>query len=284
MWCRAAGDELVVVARTARCLTEVARQLSVPGTPRIADEHYPDHPAGNGPPVRPVRPPDEAEITFLALGHGAERWLWEACALGAARIRTNMAQALELAALVGGALVDRALAWPRWPGPGGRQTSYTLTWLSPGRTYTRAPEGWMNAPDHRQPFCGQSQNRVRLTASLPEVAEPANARRRTPSRPKLVSRRPSHYTACQRVRTGGQPMRDCEPHALGIRARDDHRVISGGRRRSPVETLRHMRRRRDGATSPTSPKREIALRGSWENRYGASGGFKRLDELYHRWA
>lgn len=110
VWCRVHGEELVVVARTAKGLAEIARhELSVPGTPRILDAHYPGHPAGNGPLVRPLRPRDEAEIAFLALGDGAERWLREACATGAARIRTKMAQAVELAALVGAAVVDRAL-------------------------------------------------------------------------------------------------------------------------------------------------------------------------------
>ncbi len=110
VWCRVQGEELVVVARTAKGLAEIARhELSVPGTPRILDAHYPDHPAGNGPIVRPLRPRDEDEVAFLALGDGAERWLREACAVGAARIRTKMARAVELAALVGGALVDRAL-------------------------------------------------------------------------------------------------------------------------------------------------------------------------------
>jgi hypothetical protein len=110
VWCRVHGEELVVVARTAGGLAEIARhQLSVPGTPRILDEHYPDHPGGNGPLVRRLRPRDEAEVAFLALGDGAERWLREACALGTARIRTKMAQAVEAAALVGSAVVDRAL-------------------------------------------------------------------------------------------------------------------------------------------------------------------------------
>jgi hypothetical protein len=110
VWCRVHGEELVIVARTGRGLAEIARhELSVPGTPRILDAHYPDHPAGNGPVVRPLRPRDEAEVAFLALGDGAERWLREACAVGAARIRTKMSQAVELAALVGGGLVDRAL-------------------------------------------------------------------------------------------------------------------------------------------------------------------------------
>jgi hypothetical protein len=45
----------------------------------------------------------------LAIGDGAERWLREACAAGATRIRAKMARAVELAALVGGPPVDRAL-------------------------------------------------------------------------------------------------------------------------------------------------------------------------------
>jgi hypothetical protein len=110
VWCRVAGEELVVVARTPKGLAEVARhQLSTPGHPRIADEHYPEYPPGNGPHERPLRPADDAERAFLALGDGAERWLREACASGVARIRSKMADACELAALFGSALVDRAL-------------------------------------------------------------------------------------------------------------------------------------------------------------------------------
>jgi transposase len=110
VWCRVHGEELVIVARTAKGLAEIARhRLSTPGHPQILDEHYPDHPAGNGPPVRPLRPRDDLERGFLVLGDGAERWLREACATGVSRIRIKMAQAVELAALVGAAPVDRAL-------------------------------------------------------------------------------------------------------------------------------------------------------------------------------
>lgn len=110
VWCRVHGEELVIVARTGKGLAEIARHaLSTPGNPQILDEHYPDHPAGNGPPVRPLRPRDDLERGFLVLGDGAERWLREACATGVARIRVKMSQAVELAALVGAAPVDRAL-------------------------------------------------------------------------------------------------------------------------------------------------------------------------------
>jgi hypothetical protein len=56
-----------------------------------------------------LRPRDDAERAFLVLGDGAERWLREACATGASRVRVKMAQAVELAALVGSGPVDRAL-------------------------------------------------------------------------------------------------------------------------------------------------------------------------------
>jgi transposase len=111
VWCRVAGEQLVITARTDRGLREIARHvLSTPGRPRICDEHYPGHPAAEaGPrPPRP-RPTNPAERAFLDLGAGAHAWLVEAGAHGAQRVRSKMAQAVELAALVGVDLVDRAL-------------------------------------------------------------------------------------------------------------------------------------------------------------------------------
>ena len=102
VWCRVAGEELVITARTGRGAAEIARhRLSVPGSPQICDEHYPHHPGGNGPRQPRPRPRTEAEAAFLAIGDGAQRWLAEAAASGAARIRSKMARAVELAAVVG---------------------------------------------------------------------------------------------------------------------------------------------------------------------------------------
>ena len=110
VWCRAAGEELVITARTGRGAAEIARhRLSVPGSPQICDEHYPGHPGGNGPRQPRPRPRTEAEAAFLAIGDGAQRWLAEAAACGAARIRSKMARAVELAAVVGAGRVDAAL-------------------------------------------------------------------------------------------------------------------------------------------------------------------------------
>ena len=111
VFCRVQGEELVIVGRDkTRGLVEIDRhELSTPGNPRIKDEHYPDHSPGNGPKVRLLKPHDDEERAFLALGDGAERWLREACSSGVSRIRVKMAAAVELAALLGAAPVDRAL-------------------------------------------------------------------------------------------------------------------------------------------------------------------------------
>jgi transposase len=110
VWCRVEGEELVVVGRTDRGLAEIARHvLSTPGAPQIVDEHYPHHPPGNGPRAPKPKARTATEVAFLAIGAGAERWLVEAAATGAQRVRSKMAEAVELAALVGHDLVDRAL-------------------------------------------------------------------------------------------------------------------------------------------------------------------------------
>ena len=110
VWCRVVGDELVIVAGTQAGLSEITRhRLSTPGHPQILDAHYPHHRVGNRPrPPRPT-PRTAGEIAFLALGPGAQRWLVEAAAVGAQRIRTKMAGAVELALVVGVAQIDAAL-------------------------------------------------------------------------------------------------------------------------------------------------------------------------------
>lgn len=110
VWCRVVGTELVIVGRRPAGLAEIARHaLSTPGTPRIVDEHYPHHPVGNGPRPPKIRAKTPAEIAFCRIGEGAHRWLVEAAAVGAARLRTKMAEAVEVAALVGSERVEQAL-------------------------------------------------------------------------------------------------------------------------------------------------------------------------------
>jgi transposase len=110
VWCRVVGEELAIVARTAAGLAEIARhELSTPGNPSIVDEHYPHHPGGNLPRQPKPRPRTAEEVAFLGMGEGAHRWLVEAAAAGATRVRSKMARAVELASLVGVAKVDEAL-------------------------------------------------------------------------------------------------------------------------------------------------------------------------------
>ena len=104
------GVELVIVGGGPSGLGEIARhRLSTPGNPRIVDAHYPHHPPGNGPKPPAPKARTTEEKAFLALGEGARRWLIEAAASGAQRVRTKMTHAVELAALFGAETVDDAL-------------------------------------------------------------------------------------------------------------------------------------------------------------------------------
>lgn len=110
VWCRVVGEELVLTARTGGGLAEIWRhELSTPGNPRILDQHYPHHPGGRSILAPRPRARSAEEVEFLALGAGAERWLIEAAAVGANRIRSKMAKAVQLAALMDVDLVDQAL-------------------------------------------------------------------------------------------------------------------------------------------------------------------------------
>jgi hypothetical protein len=110
VWCRVAGEELVILGATPTGLAEIARhELSTPGTPRIDDAHYPHHPGGNLPRPAKVRARTPEEVAFLALGEGARRWLVEAAAAGVTRIRAKMARAIELSAVLSTERVDEAL-------------------------------------------------------------------------------------------------------------------------------------------------------------------------------
>jgi transposase len=112
VWVRVEGEELLITANLDGGLLEVARhRLSTPGNPRIDLSHYPDHPQEPDGSPRPPRPRarNQAEEAFLSLGPGAQAWLVEAAATGAQKVRSKMAAAVELAALIGIAPVDAAL-------------------------------------------------------------------------------------------------------------------------------------------------------------------------------
>lgn len=108
VWVRRHGDQVVVVALGDTGPVEVARHaLTTPGSPRVDDAHFP--PAPEGALARTPRPRTAEETAFLALGEGASRWLVEAAAAGASRIRAKMADAVALARLGDPVAVDQAL-------------------------------------------------------------------------------------------------------------------------------------------------------------------------------
>ena len=102
------GGHVVIAHAGPAGPAEVARHLAtVAGSPRVDDAHYP--PAPPGALHREPKARSRAETQFLAIGDGAGLWLGEAAAAGAARVRSKMAQAVQLAALHGAQAVDRAL-------------------------------------------------------------------------------------------------------------------------------------------------------------------------------
>jgi hypothetical protein len=108
VWVRYRGDEVIVTHLGADGPVEVARhQRTTPGNPRVDDTHFP--PAPEGPLNRTPVPANPAEAEFLAIGEGAVLWLREAGAVGVARVRAKMADAVALAKLSGVEAVNWAL-------------------------------------------------------------------------------------------------------------------------------------------------------------------------------
>jgi hypothetical protein len=102
------GEQVVFAHAGPAGVAEVARhQVTTPGSPRVDDAHYP--PAPPGALARQPRARTAAEAQFLAIGDGARLWLAEAAAAGSSRVRAKMAGAVQMAALHGSLVVDRAL-------------------------------------------------------------------------------------------------------------------------------------------------------------------------------
>jgi transposase len=110
VWVRVQGKEVVIVQADPNQgqVRELARHnLLGPGQASIDDAHYPPRPDSPGSRVpRATRP---SEAAFLAIGHGANRWLIEACASGTRQAEEKMAEAVQLTKTHGTAPVDEAL-------------------------------------------------------------------------------------------------------------------------------------------------------------------------------
>lgn len=87
---------------------EVARhQTTRPGVPAVNDAHFPPRPAGSL--EREPKGKNGAELAFLDIGEGAKLWLKEASGAGVGKIREKMANAVEVAKLLGTTSVDHGL-------------------------------------------------------------------------------------------------------------------------------------------------------------------------------
>ena len=110
VWARFHGDELIVTAVDPGTGTaaEVARhQRGTPGSPVIAESHYPEREDKEG--DRTPRATSAEDAAFLMIGPGAAAWLVEAATAGTRRVKAKMAEAVALSKLFSAAQVDRAL-------------------------------------------------------------------------------------------------------------------------------------------------------------------------------
>jgi hypothetical protein len=109
VWVRDHGDELVFVHVESDGPKEIARhQRTIPGSPRVNDDHFPPSPPG--PLERKPSAKNAGESAFLAIGPAAVTWLERAAEAGTSRMRIKMASAVDLAALHGIDVVNDALA------------------------------------------------------------------------------------------------------------------------------------------------------------------------------
>ncbi len=113
VWVRTHGkgrdEQVIIVHHGVSGPAEVARHTRArPGSPAIADEHFPDSPV-RIPGQYVLRPKGQAEEAFLAIGAGARSWVREAASVGTARMNQKMEAAVALAKMAGTEQVDRAL-------------------------------------------------------------------------------------------------------------------------------------------------------------------------------
>jgi len=113
VWMRTHGagsdEQVIVVHHGQQGPVEVARhRRATPGSPQICDDHF-GAPAIKRPGQYAVRPRNDAEREFLAIGDGARVWLHEAAAAGTQKIRAKMDAAVTMAKVAGNTRVDWAL-------------------------------------------------------------------------------------------------------------------------------------------------------------------------------
>lgn len=150
-WVRVVGGELVISttqhqdSSTSGDITmEIARhRLLEPGGASICYEHYPPRPTS--PTDRPPKATSAAEAAFLAIGHGAARWLIEAGAVGTRSISAKMVEAVELVGIYGAPIVDEALSTAAMVGRLCSRDLLSILQSRPSATPTGTSEGTLQA-------------------------------------------------------------------------------------------------------------------------------------------
>ena len=144
VWVRSHGvgadEQVIVIHHGDRGPVEVARhRRATPGSPQICDDHF-GGPSTKQPGEYRVRPRNQAEEEFLAIGDGARVWLHEACAAGTQKIRAKMDAAVTLAKVVGNGRVDWALGHTAVNGRFGHKDLASILNAHPPTTNRRAGE------------------------------------------------------------------------------------------------------------------------------------------------
>lgn len=107
IYARRDADEVVITALGPDGPYEVARHAaSTKGQITLVDAHYPDRPRSV---QRTPAANNKFEADFLAIGEGAQRYLTEMAAVGAANIERRLKEALELSERIERGPLDEAL-------------------------------------------------------------------------------------------------------------------------------------------------------------------------------
>ena len=144
VWVRTHGvgadEQVVIIHHGDRGPVEVARhRRATPGSPMICDDHF-GGPSDKQPGQYRVRPRNDAEREFLAIGDGAHVWLSEACAAGTQKIRAKMDAAVTMAKVAGNTRVDWALGHAAVNGRFGHKDLALILNAHPPTTTRRATE------------------------------------------------------------------------------------------------------------------------------------------------
>lgn len=144
VWVRAHGagtsEHVIVVHHSQQGPVEVARHLrAAPGSPRIDDDHF-GGPSTKQPGQYTLRPRNDAEREFLAIGDGARVWLSEAASAGTQKIRSKMDAAVTMAKVAGNTRVDWALGHAAVNGRFGHKDLASILNAHPPTTTRQAGE------------------------------------------------------------------------------------------------------------------------------------------------